>query len=259
MQKLLQDVLRGDYARLQSGTVGYGKYSNKGIRARTYDIGKVDQLMTQSGWKRGADGIWEKGELRFSVKLLFGYKDYTEWLVVLKEEAKKAGLELNLQLLDGSTFLKMASENRHEVALMGLGGGLRPQFWGSYHSTNAHKPQSNNLTNTDDPELDKLIDRYRESTDEEERIQLAKEIQVKIHEIGAFVPTFTRDYFRVAYWRWWQFPEVPATRLSDGLFDSFGTGLYWFDPDVKKETMEAMQSGKTFKAETITDTTFKVN
>ncbi len=258
MKKLLKDVLRGDYTRLQSGTVGYGKYSNNDIRARTYDIDKVAQLMTDSGWQRGADGIWEKGDLKFSIKLLFGYKDYTKWLVVLKEEAKKAGLELNLQLLDGATFLKMASENKHEVALMGLGGGLRPQFWGSYHSVNAHKPQSNNLTNTVNPELDKLIDQYRESTDEEKRVQLAKEIQVKIHEVGAFVPTFMRDYFRTAYWRWWQFPEIPATRLSEGLFELFGTGLFWFDPDIKKETMEAMESGKTFKAETIIDTTYKV-
>ncbi len=258
MQKLLKDVLRGDYTRLQSAYVGYGKYSNKEIRARTYDIDKVSELMTASGWKRGSGGVWEKGAQKFSINLLFGYKDYTKWLVVLKQEAMKAGLELKLQLLDGATFLKMASENRHEVALMGLGGGLRPQFWGSYHSVNAHKPQSNNLTNTSNVELDKMIDTYRNSTDENERIELAKKIQVKVHEVGAFVPTFMRDYFRTAYWRWWQFPKIPATRLSDSLFDPFGAALFWLDPEIKKETEKSMKSGKTYKPETIIDTTYKL-
>ena len=30
-------------------------------------------------------------------------------------------------------------------------------YWQGFHSDNAHKPQTNNITNTDDPELDKLI------------------------------------------------------------------------------------------------------
>ena len=59
---------------------------------------------------------------------------------------------------------------------------------GTFHSINAHKPQTNNVTNTDDPELDQLIETYRNSLDEEERIKLSLIIQQKIHEIGAFVP-----------------------------------------------------------------------
>ncbi len=259
MKKLLKEVLRGDFSRLQQGSTGYGKYTNKFIRARTFDVDKVKQLMTESGWKRGTDGIWQKGTKRFSAKILYGYKEYSKWLVVLKEEAKKAGLEMNLQLMDGSTFLKMAAEKRHEVALIGFGTGLTPRYWQTYHSVHAHKPQTNNLTNTADPEMDKMIEVYRNTTDKAKRVELAKKIQVKIHDIGAFVPTFVRDYFRLTYWRWWQFPKVPATKHSEGAFDVFGVGLFWLDPDIKKETLAAMKSGKTFKPELIVDKTFKAD
>ena len=40
----------------------------------------------------------------------------------------------------------------------GWGGvpGMRPSYWQGWHSDNAHNPQTNNITNTDDPKLDQL-------------------------------------------------------------------------------------------------------
>jgi microcin C transport system substrate-binding protein len=102
-----------------------------------------------------------------------------------------------------------------------------------------------------------MIDLYRVTTDEAKRVELAHKMQTKIHEIGGFVPAFVRDYFRVVYWRWWQFPKVPATKLSEGSFDVFGTSLFWLDPELKEVTLKAMKTGTTFEPETIVDTTFK--
>jgi hypothetical protein len=97
--------------------------------------------------------------------------------VVLKEEAKKAGIELQLLKLDPSTAFKKILEKRHDVAWLGWSTGMRPHFWEFWHSVNAHKGQTNNVTNVDDPEMDRLIDAYRNSLDETERIDLAHRIQ----------------------------------------------------------------------------------
>ncbi len=257
VDKVINEVLRGDYSRLHSESIGLGKYTNPNIKARVYDLGKVKKLMSKAGWKRGSDGIWQKGELRFSVKVLYGYKEYTQRLVVLKEEAKKAGVELKLQLLSGISMVKTALEKKHEVAVITLSSGLRPRYWQTYHSVHAHKPQTNNLTNTDDPELDKLIDTFRTTMDVEKRVKIAWKIQEKIYEIAPVVPTFKNNYFRTAYWRWWRFPKIPATKMSNGLFDPFNLGLFWLDKPMKKETEKAMKLGKTFKPETVIETTFK--
>jgi microcin C transport system substrate-binding protein len=181
----------------------------------------------------------------------------------LKEEAKKAGVELRLSKLDPSAWFKKISESRQEAVIMGFGtGGFRPAYWQSYHSDNAHKPRTNNVTNTDDPELDKMIMTYRNSLDAEERIKLSLKIQQKIHEVGAFVPEAMRPYVRQAYWRWWRLPKVPGTKHSGSLFsifDIFSGGLFWYDKTLYEETKEAMKKKKRFSPKTIIDETFKTS
>lgn len=261
VERVIEKVLRNDYFRLEHGFMGYGKYSNEKIRAKRFDLGRVDYYMKKAGWERGPDGIWEKGGNRFSVEVTYGSEAHTPRLVVLKEEAKKAGMELNLQLLDQTAVFKKFLEKKHDVAWMGWSTSFRPQYWEHFHSANAHKPQTNNITNTDDPEMDKLIDAYRNSLDEDERINLSARIQKKIDEIGMFVPTFMVPYVRHAYWRWWRFPEVPGTKHTTDLFDPFGSsagGLFWFDEKLYSETKEAMKKGDKFKPVMIIDETYKM-
>ena len=261
IQRVIERVLRGDYFRLEHGFMGYGPYSNNTIKARRFDLERVDYYMQEAGWTRGGDGIWEKGKRRFSVEVVYSHEAHTPRLVVLKEEAKKAGMELRLQKLDSSAAYKKIMEKKHDVAWMGWSTSLRPQYWEHFHSVNAHKPQTNNITNTDDPEMDRLIDAYRNSLEEEERIRLSLEIQEKIHEVGVFVPTFMVPYVREAYWRWWRLPKIPGTKHSTGLFDPFGStagGLFWFDKELYDETKRAMKKKKKFAPVTTIDETYKM-
>jgi microcin C transport system substrate-binding protein len=261
IEKVIKSVLRNDYYRLEHGFVGYGRYSNNNIKARRFDLAKVEEYMRASGWERGGDGIWEKDGKRFSAEVAYSFDEHTPRLVVLKEEAKKAGVELRLLKLDSSALFKKILEKKHDVAWMGWSTSLRPQYWEHFHSVNAHKPQTNNITNTDDPEMDRLIDAYRNSLEEEERIKLSLQIQAKIHEIGCFVPTFMVPYVRQAYWRWWRLPEIPGTKMSLDLFSPFGSttgGLFWYDKNFHEETKDAMKKKKTFQPVTIIDETFKM-
>jgi len=261
IQKVIEKVLRNDYFRLEHGFVGYGFYSNNNIKARRFDLAKVDHYMEKAGWKRGLDGIWEKNRRRFSVEVLYGSDHHTPKLVVLKEEAKKAGVELRLQKLDPSTWYKKISESNHEAVWMGFGTGLRPSYWQSWHSDNAHKPRTNNVTNTDDPELDRLIEAYRNSLEAQERIELSQKIQEIIHDNGAYIPTSTVLYVRQAYWRWWRLPEIPGTKESTSLFSPFspGTGgLFWYDKQLHEETKKMMKKKKKLPPVTIIDETYRM-
>ncbi len=259
IEKVIEQVLRGDYFRLEHAFMGYGPYTNETIKARRFDIDMADRLMKSSGWQRGSDGIWEKNGKRFSVEVTYGFEEHTPRLVVLKEEAKKAGVELLLQQNDPTAAFKKFLEKNFDVAWMGWSTSLRPQYWEHFHSINAHKPQTNNITNTDDPEMDKLIEGYRSSLEEKERIRLSLEIQQKIHDIGMFVPTFMVPYVREAYWRWLRLPSPPGTKHSGSLFDPFNSsagGLFWYDKKLYDETQEAMKTGKSFMPEVVIDKTF---
>jgi microcin C transport system substrate-binding protein len=261
VQKVIEKVLRNDYFRLEQHYVGYGRYSNNHIKARRFDLAKVDEYMKKSGWKRGSDGIWSKDGMRFSVEVTYGFEGHTPRLVVLKEEAKKAGIELRLQKLDSAAAFKKFLEKKHDVAWMGWSTGMRPAFWQHYHSANAHKPQTNNISNTDDPELDQMIDAFRNSLDEAERIDLSLKIQEKLYDIGDFVPTFMVPYVREAYWRWWRLPEIPGTKNSNDLFDPFGTatgGMFWYDKKLHEETLAAKKKKIKLPPVTIIEETFKM-
>lgn len=260
IEKVINSVLRKDYFRLPQAFFGYGEYTNNTIKPRQYDIQKVNALMTDAGWLRGNDGIWQKDNIKFSVKVTYSYEEHTPRLVVLKEESLKAGVELVLERLDSTAMFKKFLEKKHDVAWMGWSTNMRPSYWQGWHSDNAHKPQTNNITNTDRSDLDALIDKYRASLDEVERIELSKKIQTVIHDTGAFVPTFMVPYVRLGYWRWLQLPDFYGTRRSDSLFDPFSSttgGLFWIDEKEKEETLNAKKKNIKFKTVVIKDETFK--
>ncbi|MCP3874974.1 MAG: ABC transporter substrate-binding protein [Desulfobacteraceae bacterium] len=261
IEKVIDNVLRGDYFRLSQAFFGYGAYTDYTIKPRFYDIAKVETLLTSDGWMRGSDGIWQKEGKRFSVKVTYSFEEHTPRLVVLKEEALKAGIELLLERLDSTAMFKKFLEKKHDVAWMGWSTNIRPSYWQGWHSDNAHKPQTNNITNTDDPKLDDLIEKYRASLDEKERIGLSIKIQNIIHDTGAFVPTFMVPYVRMGYWRWLELPEFHGTKRSGSLFDPFSSttgGLFWVNAQKKEETLDAMKKGIKFEPTVIKDTQFKV-
>jgi len=261
IEKVINNVLRGDYFRLAQAFFGYGQYTDYTIKPRTYDIAKVQDLMMSADWKRGSDGIWQKEGTRFSVKVTYSFEEHTPRLVVLKEDALKAGVELLLERLDSTAMFKKFLEKKHDVAWMGWSTNIRPSYWQGWHSDNAHKPQTNNITNTDDPELDKLIDQYRASLDEKERIELSLRIQQSIHDTGAFIPTFMVPYVRLGYWRWLELPDFHGTRRSDSLFDPFSSttgGLFWINVQKKKATLTALKKDNVFQPVVIVDKQFKV-
>lgn len=256
IQKVIDKVLRGDYMRAETNTMGYGAYTNKKLKARRFDLKKADKYFTKAGFaKRGPDGIRvNKDGQRLSFRVTYGAPHHTERLTVLKEEAKKAGLELTLQLLDGNASFKTMLEKKHEIAWSGWGAMFRPQYYGQYHSDNANRPQTNNFSNTSNKKLDKLIEAYRKGFDDKERAKLAHKIQQVVYDEAAYTPTFMVPYVRAAYWRYIKLPEVQATKTSELVFDrTYQAGyLFWIDEEEKKALKKAKKAGKAFPPEAAT-------
>lgn len=258
VQKVIDVIIRGDYERSHTVFKGYGKYSNDEIRSREFDLEKADDYFAKAGWKeRGPDGIRVKGGKRLSASATYSQDNLTERLILLKEDLKKAGFELLLDKLDSSASFKKMLEKKHEIALVALTASFRPRFWGLFHSDNAHKSNTNNFGNMDDPEIDRLIDEYRFGIEESERIRLAKEIAAKIHENGSYIPTYSVGFTRFGYWRWMKLPKSIGTKASRYLFPPRDAGMFWVDQELKAETEAARKSGKTFPPVTIIDTTYK--
>jgi microcin C transport system substrate-binding protein len=265
--KVIRTVLRNDYARMQTFNEGFGDYDNLAIHAREFDLAKAREYLEAAGWHdRGPDGILVKDGKRLSLRVTYGAPYHTDRLVVLREEAKKAGIELELALLDSASAFKQMQEKKHQIAWMTWASqGLSPEYWQFFHSVNAHIPQTNNLMNHDDPAMDKLIDAYRASSAKGERIELARRLEQMVFDSGSVISSFKVPYTREAAWNWVKLPAWLGTRTTDQLLDplelSAGVysagGLFWIDVDEKRRIRAAMSAGEKFAPVLKKDETYR--
>jgi microcin C transport system substrate-binding protein len=242
--RVIKTILRGDYERLNAFHTGYGEFSNPNIKARAFDLAKSNTLLDQSGWShRDGGGIRIKNDKRLSIDLVYGRKEHSDRWAILKQDALKAGIELNLKLQDSSSHYKTIMQKQHQIAALGWSTGFRPAFWQHFHSENANKPQTNNITNTDDKSIDANISGYRSETDNAKRIDFAKALAQEIHDEAVFIPSFMVPYTRGAHWRWLKLPKVPGTKTSNTLYSPFGNGgIFWIESATKIKTKTARKN-----------------
>lgn len=260
---LNQHIFRGDFSRKPQGlSIGQGAFTNNALTPLPFDPESAIKYFERAGFDRIAgDGIRvDKDNQRLSFAVTYSHQVVTPQLAFLKEQAKSAGLELTMNLVDGSSAFKFALEKKHEISYHSMGTAPRPQYWEYFHSANAGKPQNNNFTNYSTPELDALIMDYRSVFSTTEKQALSREIQKQVHEATVVVPGVMAPYIREAYWRWMKYPDKPMQKQTEQLF-TIGRlsdlGIYWIDQDVKKATVKAVKEGRSFEPVTVMDTRYK--
>jgi microcin C transport system substrate-binding protein len=242
-----KSYFHGDYVRMQTSADGYAEVPFPGIHARPFSVEKALEHFAKAGFvKRGPDGILvnDKGQ-RLAFTVTNGYANMKDVLTILKQEAAKAGLDFEIEELDNTTAWKKIQEKQHQIAFNAFSIPVEkyPRYWEDFDSVNAHKPQTNNLTNTAIPAMDKLIDEYDRATSMDQIRSLAIQLETIVHHDAAFVPGFEIPFYRVGYWRWIRWPKDFNVRFSQyaGQY-----GLEWMDPAIKKETLAARSAGRTF-------------
>lgn len=255
IDKMNRTLMRGDYDRLPNFHSGYGDYTNPNIQAKPFDLAKADELLNAAGWSQlGDDGIRVKDGQKLAFTVGYSQPIHTPRLALLKEDMKKAGIDMQLQLLTGASFYRNVMEKKHQAAWMGWGAGSRPAYRQHFHSDNANKPQTNNITNTADADMDKLIESYRVATTKAERVRLAHELQAKIADIGAYIPTYMVPYTREAAWAYVRLPDDVAPKRTNSLFSPMGLGTLWIDQSIRKK----IQRRETLPPETVVDERYRL-
>ncbi|MGY3944214.1 extracellular solute-binding protein [Aeromonas tecta] len=267
IDKMIATLLRGDYQRLNSYGSGQGAFTNTDIKARPFDPKLARDYFAKAGFtKTGPDGVLQndKGQ-PLSLSITYTTAEHAQRLTLLREEAKKAGLNLELNLMDASAGFKSMLEKKHQSAWMGWSTGRYPAYWEHFHKVNANKPQTNNIMNIDDDAISALVEQYDKAFDFAKKAELSRQIQQRLFDLASFVPAYQVPYTRAGAWRWIKLPKIPATPQSDLLYwpldgansdYSFG-GLFWIDEKVKQETQAAIKSGQTFPPVTVVDTRYQ--
>jgi len=256
-EKVIEVDFRGDKTRMHTTESGFGKYTNPSVRARPYDPVKAREHFAKAGYTiPGPDGILKNaGGKRLSFTLTtFNSGAITPVMLRLKEDAKKAGLEMNIEGLEGTQMYKKINQKKHELCFAGFGARPPyPRFWDDFHSSNAFKigkdgkrelvTDTNNMTQTADPVLDPIIDRHRLAQTEDEVQKLSWELSQLIYDRASVIPAWESPFYRYLSWRWIQWPKNGNAKASREPLDAH---MFWIDEDIKRETKEAMRTGRDF-------------
>jgi len=268
IQKVIDVDFRGDKERMQSLVSGFGKFTNPDLRARLFDPVKAREHFAKAGYTQpGPDGILKNAagqRLSFTLTT-FNNSTITPLMLRLKEEAKKAGLEIKIEGLDTTQLYKKLDQKTHEMAFAGSSAQPPyPRFWDFYHSDNAFKigkdgkreivVDTNNMTQTADPALDPIIDQHRKAQTEEEVQRLSWQLAKLIEDRACDIPAWETPFFRHLCWRWVKWPKAGNARMVQQPLDGH---VLWIDEDVKRETQEAIRTGRDFGEVTRVFETFR--
>lgn len=169
------------------------------VKPIAYDPKKAQEILAKAGWKdEDKNGILEKTingkkeELKFT--WIYANKDAEKWWTIIKEDLKKAGIEVELKYQEWNSFTKAIDDRAFDMISMGWGGGDveqdPKQIW---HSSSTGKGGSN-YVNYKNSEVDKMIDEARAELDSKKRSALFKKVYTIIAEDVPYVFLFNPKY-----------------------------------------------------------------
>lgn len=144
------------------------------VKPIDFNPDKAKALLKKTGWEdKDKNGVLEKTidgqtkEFRFS--LLLPNRDVEKYFTMYKEDLKKAGIEMEIKLIEWNTFSKLLDEQKFDaVTLAWAGGSPEDDLKQIWHSDSARMGGSNFISYSN-KEVDKYIDQAREEMNKEKR------------------------------------------------------------------------------------------
>jgi microcin C transport system substrate-binding protein len=257
-----KQYFHGDAVQQQTRSDGYGWKINPSVQSRPFDPAQARAAFARAGFThQGPDGILanDQGQ-RLSFTITSMYKIYNDVLVILKQEAVKAGLEINIESPDQTTGWEKLMEKRHEIGFTAFSRTveLYPRYWDFDHSMNAydqafladgHTPnpsrklrqQTDNITSLANPVIDELINRYDKTTTMDELKPIAAELEQKLWDDAGWVGLWKLPFYRVGYRPWIKWPDDFTPMQS---LDYLQYWTMWVDTDEQKADLEAKSEGR---------------
>ena len=152
------------------------------------DPKKAADLLKQDGWKNaGTDNFLHKNlegkdmVFKFQIKFYSGSQPMSKMAQIMKEQFKKAGIDLDLRPMDASALYKDFEEKNFEAAFMGWGGGsIYPDARQMWHTDSIQS--GSNYSSYSNPEVDKLIDQSNLEFNPKKREKLLQAIGLRLYQ-----------------------------------------------------------------------------
>lgn len=165
-QSIVDNILKG-FAGIATGPMGNGVFGYTDAGHYSYDPAKAKQLLTEAGYPDGfSTTMWVPAGR---------YQGAEEAAQAVQAQLAAVGVKVDLQVKEWSSLLseikKGPDDAQWEMLLLGFAPATNDADWQMYSqfNTKSWAPLSNNRSFYSNPEVDKLLDQGRFSTDPTER------------------------------------------------------------------------------------------
>jgi peptide/nickel transport system substrate-binding protein len=166
----------------------------------TADTAKAEKYLTDAGFTKGSDGIYQKNgkRLSFTLRSVDSYSDWNAAAKLIAAQAKAVGIEIKNVTVGEDNYYTLRSNGKYDYQLMfcGMVGGPTPYYlYNQYLNSNQVGQGKFNFVAWSDPTTDKYLNQYASTTDQSVQKQAIQAIQKVFVDNQPFIPLWTgADY-----------------------------------------------------------------
>ena len=246
------NLMYGAYYRLVSPFDGT-EYANASLVPYGFDPRKAREHLDKAGYsKRGNDGIRVNAEgepARFT--LIYGNKGLEAHLTTWQRRLNRAGIDMQLKLLEGATAFNRLLERKYEMSIASYGAGFYPDPYPFFDSIFLKTTNNNNIWAFGRPDTDKLIDIYRFDMNKQARLDAMWKLDAIVQDEAFLIPFWHAPYERILYWDKLCWPKEFLPKRT--LIPSIDWQVFWVDPAKEKALHDAMAAGKHLTPDPVVD------
>jgi peptide/nickel transport system substrate-binding protein len=166
----------------------------------TADTAKAEKFLTDAGFTKGSDGIYQKNgqRLSFTLRSVDSYSDWNAAAKLIATEAKAVGIEIKNVTVGEDNYYTLRTDGKYDYQLMfcGMVGGPTPFYlYNQYLNSNQIGQGKFNFVAWNDPTTDQYLNQYASTTDQNAQKQAIAGIEKVFVENQPFIPLWTgADY-----------------------------------------------------------------
>jgi peptide/nickel transport system substrate-binding protein/microcin C transport system substrate-binding protein len=203
------------------------EYADPSVKPFEYDPKLALKLLTDDGWKvEAGDKFLSKmvngKKINLSFTIIEPDAEFVKYLTIFKEDAKQAGVDVNVKVVEWNSFIKLLDERKFEAVRLSWGGGDLDwdpkQIWHSSSIANS----GSNFVSYSNPKVDKLIDESRVLMDKAMRVKKLREVYKTIAEDVPYIFLFNGKFSYYAHTK-------HVGKEKDSYVYGVGTDYWWIN------------------------------
>jgi peptide/nickel transport system substrate-binding protein len=188
----------------------------------TADTTTAQKYLTDAGFTKGSDGIYQKNGKRLSLTLrsVDTYSDWNAAAQLIASQAKAVGIEIKNTTVGEDNYYTLRSDGKYDYQLMfcGMVGGPTPYYlYNQYLNSNEIGQGKFNFVAWNDPKTDQYLNQYASTTDAAAQKQAIMGVEQVFVQNQPFIPLWTGadyDEYSTAHFTGWPDQSNPYSSGS---------------------------------------------